>query len=170
MTPTTTSPTLRYRTIDSPLGPLTLAGSGSTLMHLRMDEQSHEPDRSGWQPADEGAFSDVVEQLDAYFAGTLTDFDVPLELGGTEFQRRVWAALRSIPYGETRTYGEIAEQIGSPAASRAVGLANGRNPVSIIVPCHRVIGAAGAMTGYGGGIDRKKMLIELEKRQTPNSN
>lgn len=158
---------LRYRTVESPIGPLTLAGDGSTLMHLRMTEQSHEPDRSGWTPAGADAFADVVEQLNAYFAGTLTEFDVDLELHGTEFQRKVWAALQAIPYGQTRSYGEIAEQIGSPSASRAVGLANGRNPISIIVPCHRVIGAAGSMTGYGGGIDRKKMLIALEKTQTP---
>ena len=154
---------VHYRVIDSPIGPLTLAGNGSTLMHLRMADQSHEPDRSGWEQAGSGAFADVAEQLDAYFAGSLTEFDVDLDLVGTEFQRRVWAALQTIPYGETRSYGEIAEQIGSPAASRAVGLANGRNPISIIVPCHRVIGAAGSMTGYGGGIDRKKMLIALEK-------
>ena len=158
---------LRYRTVESPIGPLTLAGDGSTLMHLRMTEQSHEPDRSGWTPAGADAFADVVEQLNAYFAGTLTEFDVELELHGTEFQRKVWAALQAIPYGQTRSYGEIAEQIGSPSASRAVGLANGRNPISIIVPCHRVIGAAGSMTGYGGGIDRKKMLIALEKTQAP---
>ena len=158
---------LRYRTVESPIGPLTLAGDGSTLMHLRMTEQSHEPDRSGWTPAGADAFADVVEQLNAYFAGTLTEFDVDLELHGTEFQRKVWAALQTIPYGQTRSYGEIAEQIGSPSASRAVGLANGRNPISIIVPCHRVIGAAGSMTGYGGGIDRKKMLIALERTQAP---
>ncbi|WP_293307074.1 methylated-DNA--[protein]-cysteine S-methyltransferase [Mycolicibacterium sp.] len=156
---------LHYRTVESPVGPLTLAGEGSTLMHLRMTEQTHEPDRSGWAPAGPDAFSDVIEQLNAYFAGSLTEFDVELDLVGTEFQRRVWAALQTIPYGETRSYGEIAEQIGSPGASRAVGLANGRNPIAIIVPCHRVIGAAGSMTGYGGGIDRKKMLIALERMQ-----
>lgn len=153
---------VHYRVIDSPIGPLTLAGDGSTLMHLRMADQSNEPDRSGWEPAGPDAFADVAEQLDAYFAGSLTEFDVDLELVGTEFQRRVWAALRTIPYGETRSYGEIAEQIGSPAASRAVGLANGRNPISIIVPCHRVVGAAGSMTGYAGGIDRKRVLLSLE--------
>ena len=159
--------TLSYRTIESPLGPITLAGRGSTLMHVRMLDQTHEPDRSGWEPAGPGAFADVVEQLDAYFAGSLTEFEVEMELAGTEFQRRVWAALQTIPYGQTRSYGEIAEQIGSAAASRAVGMANGRNPISIIVPCHRVIGAAGAMTGYGGGIDRKKMLLTLERMQAP---
>lgn len=157
---------LRCRTVDSPVGPLTLAGIGSTLMHLRMADQSHEPDRSAWQP-DDTAFAEVVEQLEAYFAGTLTEFDVEVDLGGTAFQRRVWSALQTIPYGETRSYGEIAAYIGSPAASRAVGLANGRNPVSIIVPCHRVIGSSGGLTGYGGGLDRKRALLALEKSAMP---
>ncbi|HNM09879.1 MAG TPA: methylated-DNA--[protein]-cysteine S-methyltransferase [Mycobacterium sp.] len=159
--------TMRYRTIDSPVGLLTLAGVGSTLMHLRMVDQTHEPDRSGWEPADDDAFPEAVEQLSAYFAGELTEFDLDLRLAGTEFQRRVWAALRTIPYGETRSYGQIAEQIGSPGASRAVGLANGRNPIGIIVPCHRVIGSTGGMTGYGGGIDRKRALLALEKSRKP---
>ena len=159
--------TLRYRIVDSPVGPLTLAGIDSALMHLRMADQTHEPDRSSWLTADEGAFPAAVEQLAAYFAGSLTEFDIELELVGTEFQRRVWNALRTIPYGETRSYGEIAEQIGSPGASRAVGLANGRNPIGIIVPCHRVIGSTGGMTGYGGGIERKRTLLALEKCLTP---
>lgn len=159
--------TMRYRTIDSPVGPLTLAGTGSTLMHLRMVDQTHEPDRSDWAPADDHAFPEAVEQLAAYFAGELTEFDVELELAGTEFQRRVWSALRTIPYGETRSYGQIAEQIDSPGASRAVGLANGRNPIGIIVPCHRVIGSTGGLTGYGGGIDRKRALLALEKSRQP---
>ncbi len=159
--------TMRYRTIDSPVGLLTLAGVGSTLMHLRMVDQTHEPDRSGWEPADGDAFSEAFEQLSGYFAGELTEFDLDLELAGTEFQRRVWAALRTIPYGETRSYGQIAEQIGSSGASRAVGLANGRNPIGIIVPCHRVIGSTGGMTGYGGGIDRKRALLALEKSRKP---
>jgi len=153
---------LQYRIVDSPVGPLTLAGNGSTLMHLRMVGQTHEPDRSGWEPAGADAFADVVAQLEAYFAGELIAFDIELELTGTEFQRRVWAALQTIPYGETRSYGQIAEQIGSPTASRAVGMANGRNPIGIIVPCHRVIGSSGGLTGYGGGIERKRTLLELE--------
>jgi len=158
---------LQYRTIDSPVGPLTLAGVGPTLMHLRMVDQTHEPDRSEWHPADNGAFAEAVEQLAAYFTGDLTEFDLDLKLSGTEFQQKVWSALRTIPYGETRSYGEIAEQIGSPGAFRAVGLANGRNPIGIIVPCHRVIGAGGGLTGYGGGIDRKRALLALEKSKTP---
>jgi methylated-DNA-[protein]-cysteine S-methyltransferase len=153
---------VQFRTIDSPIGDLTLAGVGCALTHLLMAEQAHAPDRSGWKPAGPDAFANVVTQLDAYFAGTLTEFDVDLRLDGTEFQRRVWAALQTIPYGETRSYGQIAEQIGSPAASRAIGLANGRNPISIIVPCHRVIGSSGGLTGYGGGIERKRTLLELE--------
>lgn len=153
---------VRFRSIASPIGELTLAGVGCTLTHLVMAEQSHAPDRSDWEPAAPDAFADIVEQLDAYFAGTLTEFDVDMQSDGTEFQRRVWAALQTIPYGETRSYGQIAEQIGSPAASRAVGLANGRNPISIIVPCHRVIGSSGGLTGYGGGIERKRILLELE--------
>ncbi|HEY7053847.1 MAG TPA: methylated-DNA--[protein]-cysteine S-methyltransferase [Mycobacterium sp.] len=154
--------TTYFRIVDSPVGPLTLAGTNGTLNHLRMEDQTHEPSRVGWE-RDDDAFPDAVDQLAAYFAGELTDFDIELGLGGTEFQRRVWAALQTIPYGETRSYGEIALQIGAPGAFRAVGLANGRNPIGIIVPCHRVIGASGSLTGYGGGLDRKRTLLELEK-------
>ena len=158
---------LEYRTVDSPVGPLTLAGSDSRLFHLRMTDQAHEPDRSGWQAAGSGAFAEAVEQLAAYFAGELIEFNLDLELAGTVFQRRVWAALQTIPYGQTRSYGQIAEQIGSPGASRAVGLANGRNPIGIIVPCHRVIGSSGRLTGYGGGLDRKRALLSIEKNNAP---
>ena len=153
-----------YRTIDSPIGPLALAGCGRVLTNLRMLNQTHEPNRADWVP-DERAFPDAVEQLDAYFAGERTDFDLELGLTGSEFQRRVWQALLTIPYGETRSYGQIAEQIGATGSARAVGLANGRNPIAIVVPCHRVIGASGNLTGYGGGLDRKRSLLELERRQ-----
>jgi methylated-DNA-[protein]-cysteine S-methyltransferase len=153
---------LKFRVIDSPIGPLTLAGVDGRLRHLRMVDQTHEPSREHWQP-DDTVFPDVVDQLDAYFAGDLKEFDVALDLVGTAFQRKVWAALLTIPFGETRSYGEIARQIGSPGASRAVGLANGHNPVAIIVPCHRVIGANGGLTGYGGGLERKRMLLDMEK-------
>ena len=155
---------IQYRTIDSPIGPLTLAGSGSVLTNLRMVDQTYEPSRAGWS-ADSGAFNDAVDQLGAYFAGELTDFDIELDLRGTEFQQRVWKALLTIPYGETRSYGEIAEQIGAPGSARAVGLANGHNPIAIVIPCHRVIGANGSLTGYGGGLDRKRILLELEKKR-----
>jgi len=154
---------IRYRTIDSPIGPLTLAGCGDVLTNLRMVDQTYEPDRAGWT-LDDRAFPDAVDQLEAYFAGNRTEFDLELSMAGTEFQRRVWRALTTIPYGETRSYGEIAAQIGAVGAARAVGLANGRNPIAIIVPCHRVIGAGGNLTGYGGGLDRKRSLLELEKR------
>lgn len=154
--------TLQSRTIDSPVGPLTLAGRDGRLMHLRMVDQTYEPSRDDWSN-DDSAFSDAVIQLTEYFAGDRTEFELELELVGTEFQRRVWAALQSIPYGQTCSYGDIAREIGSPTAFRAVGLANGHNPIGIIVPCHRVIGANGSLTGYGGGLDRKKTLLELEK-------
>lgn len=156
--------TLQSRIVDSPVGPLTLAGRNGRLRHLRMVDQTYEPSREGWVN-DDGAFDDVVTQLDAYFAGDLTEFDVELELVGSDFQKRVWAELLAIPYGETRTYGEIARDIGSAGASRAVGLANGHNPIGIIVPCHRVIGANGSLTGYGGGIARKRHLLDMEKNR-----
>jgi methylated-DNA-[protein]-cysteine S-methyltransferase len=151
----------RYRIIDSPIGLLTLAGDGPVLTNLRMVDQTYEPSRADWL-LDDRAFPDAVEQLDAYFAGELREFDLRLEFEGTEFQRRVWAALQTIPYGATRSYGEIAQQIGSPTAFRAVGLANGHNPIAVIVPCHRVIGANGSLTGFGGGLDRKRALLDLE--------
>ncbi|WP_273735601.1 methylated-DNA--[protein]-cysteine S-methyltransferase [Mycolicibacterium septicum] len=157
--------TLHYRTMDSPVGLLTLAGRDGKLMHLRMVDQTYEPNREGWE-ADDTAFSDAADQLSAYFAGERTEFDLELDMVGTQFQRRVWEALQTIPYGETCSYGEIARQIGSPSASRAVGLANGHNPIGIIVPCHRVIGANGSLTGYGGGLDRKRALLELERSRT----
>jgi len=154
--------TLKCRTVDSPVGPLTLAGRDGHLMHLRMEDQTYEPSRDGWE-VDDSAFPEVVEQLAEYFAGERTDFELSLDLVGTAFQRTVWTALREIPYGQTCSYGEIARKIGSPGASRAVGLANGHNPIGIIVPCHRVIGANGSLTGYGGGLERKRMLLDLEK-------
>jgi methylated-DNA-[protein]-cysteine S-methyltransferase len=148
--------------VESPVGPLTLIARDGLLSGLHMQDQRHAPTPSQeWQRDDDG-FEDVVAQLDAYFAGTLTEFDLPLAMAGTDFQRRVWAALREIPYGETISYGELARWVGSPGAARAVGLANGRNPVGIIVPCHRVIGADGSLTGYGGGLPRKVWLLEHE--------
>ncbi len=156
--------TLQFRTIDSPVGKLTLAGHYDRLMHLRMENQTYEPSRNGWVH-DDDAFPEAVEQLEAYFAGELREFDLKLDMIGTAFQQRVWEALLTIPYGETRSSGEIARHIGAPAAFRAVGLANGHNPIGIIVPCHRVIGSNGSLTGYGGGLDRKKTLLKLEKSQ-----
>lgn len=152
-----------YRTLDSPVGLVTVAGDGAVITHVRMSDQSHPPPhRDQWQH-DPDAFDEAVRQLRDYFDGHLTDFDLPIRLEGTSFQRRVWDALRDIPYGETTSYGAIAGRIGMPGAARAVGWANGHNPVSIIVPCHRVIGADGSLTGYGGGLDRKLTLLELER-------
>jgi len=157
-------------TVQSPVGPLTLRARDGRLTGLHMHQQRHAPARSPqWRP-DERGFEEALAQLQAYFAGALTDFDVPLELEGTDFQRRVWSALREIPYGETISYGELARRVGSPGAARAVGLANGRNPVGIIVPCHRVIGADGSMTGYGGGLARKVWLLEHEAAHAASSN
>jgi methylated-DNA-[protein]-cysteine S-methyltransferase len=156
---------LQFRAVDSPVGLLTLAGKNGRLMHLRMVDQTYEPSHDGWE-SDDAVFPEAVEQLEAYFAGDRTEFDLDLHLVGTAFQRRVWEALLTIPYGETRSYGEIARQIGSPGAFRAVGLANGHNPIGIVVPCHRVIGSNGSLTGYGGGLDRKRALLSLEKSRT----
>lgn len=157
--------TTRTRTVDSPIGPLTLAGDDQALTHLAMHNQTHPPSGQDRWEDDDRAFPEVVDQLDAYFAGELTEFKVTMRLEGTEFQRRVWQALCDIPYGETESYGQLAGRIGQPRASRAVGLANGRNPIAIIVPCHRVIGASGTLVGYGGGLDRKQQLLALERGQ-----
>jgi len=152
-----------FHVIPSPIGDLTLVSNGEALTGLYLCEQKGGPDPdSGWQ-RDEVEFDAVAKQLAAYFAGDRREFDLPLAPRGTEFQVKVWRELCRIPYGETISYGELARRIGQPAASRAVGLANGRNPIGIIVPCHRVIGADGTLTGYGGGLDRKKWLLEHEK-------
>ena len=150
-------------TMDSPVGTLTLTAVDGRLTGLHMDGQRHAPASSADWERDDNGLAGVVEQLEAYFAGSREAFDVPLDLSGTEFQRSVWTGLLEIPYGETMSYGELARRVGRPGASRAVGLANGRNPVAIIVPCHRVIGADGTMTGYGGGLDRKVWLLDHER-------
>ncbi|OII68054.1 MULTISPECIES: methylated-DNA--[protein]-cysteine S-methyltransferase [unclassified Streptomyces] len=151
-----------HTVVDSPYGPLTLVATDGALSGLYMTDQRHRPPEETFGEPDPRPFTEAARQLDAYFRRDLTDFDLPLHLPGTPFQRAVWERLRTIPYGETRSYGELAEQLGNPAASRAVGLANGRNPVGIIVPCHRVVGADGALTGYGGGLDRKRRLLAFE--------
>jgi methylated-DNA-[protein]-cysteine S-methyltransferase len=151
-------------TVGSPVGPLTLTAVGGRLTGLHMSAQAHAPERSpGWVEEPQ-AFGEVASQLAAYFAGGLTEFDLPLELNGTDFQLRVWEGLRQIPFGETWSYAQLAEKVGNSKACRAVGLANGRNPIGIIVPCHRVIGADGTLTGYGGGLDRKAWLLEHERK------
>ncbi|MFF0288178.1 methylated-DNA--[protein]-cysteine S-methyltransferase [Streptomyces sp. NPDC005262] len=154
--------TRRHMVVDSPYGPLTLVATDGVLSGLYMTEQRHRPPEETFGDPDPRPFQETIRQLDAYFAGGLREFDLPLHLDGTPFQRSVWEQLRQIPYGETRSYGELADRLGKPGASRAVGLANGRNPVGIIVPCHRVIGAAGSLTGYGGGLERKQRLLAFE--------
>ncbi|MBT2508980.1 methylated-DNA--[protein]-cysteine S-methyltransferase [Streptomyces sp. ISL-98] len=160
--------TKQHTVIDSPYGPLTLVATDGKLSGLYMTGQRHRPPEEsfGDRDAAPAIFGETVRQLDAYFAGELTEFDLELSLAGTPFQRSVWAMLQQIPYGETWSYGELAERLGNPAASRAVGLANGKNPVGIVVPCHRVIGAAGSLTGYGGGLDRKRRLLAFESGAT----
>jgi methylated-DNA-[protein]-cysteine S-methyltransferase len=150
--------------IDSPIGVLTLVNDGDALCGVHMEYRQHPPAPSTFGAHTHIGFEQITEELGEYFTGDRTEFTVPLSPQGTEFQRRVWDALLTIPYGETRSYGEIARQIGEPGweAARAVGAANGRNPISIVVPCHRVIGADGSLVGYGGGLDRKKFLLALE--------
>jgi methylated-DNA-[protein]-cysteine S-methyltransferase len=152
------------RVIESPLGPLLLVGRDGVLTQLWMTPFPV-PDDAPADARDAGVLDETARQLDAYFAGDLTAFDVPLELDGTTFQRRVWDELLRIPFGERISYGELARRVGRPGSARAVGLANGRNPVSIIVPCHRVVGSDGRLTGYGGGLDRKAWLLDHEGRQ-----
>ncbi|TQJ56671.1 MULTISPECIES: methylated-DNA--[protein]-cysteine S-methyltransferase [Streptomyces] len=157
----------QHTIVDSPYGPLTLVADDGVLCGLYMTEQRHRPPEENFGTRDDTLFGDAEEQLKAYFAGELREFSLELRLHGTPFQRSVWDGLRKIPYGETRTYGELAEALGNPTASRAVGLANGRNPIGIIVPCHRVIGAGGGLTGYGGGLDRKRRLLDFEGGTAP---
>ncbi|MFB7834086.1 MULTISPECIES: methylated-DNA--[protein]-cysteine S-methyltransferase [unclassified Streptomyces] len=155
-------PAIQHTVVDSPYDPLTLVAVDGVLSRVHMTGQRHRPPEETFGEPDPRPFGEAIRQLDAYFAGELTEFDLPLNLIGTPFQLRVWEGLLRIPYGETRTYGELAEELGNPGASRAVGLANGKNPVSIIVPCHRVVGASGSLTGYGGGLDRKQRLLAFE--------
>ena len=152
---------MTYAIVDSPVGPLTVVSDDGALAGLYMHEHRHMPVVTGSR--DDGVLPQVQEQLAAYFARELKEFDLRTSVRGTDFQRRVWAGLVQIPYGETWSYRDLAEHIGSPAAVRAVGLANGKNPVSIVVPCHRVVGANGSLTGYGGGLANKQLLLDLER-------
>ncbi|MFA9445005.1 methylated-DNA--[protein]-cysteine S-methyltransferase [Egicoccus sp. AB-alg6-2] len=155
---------MHHGIVDSPLGPITLVRDGRALVGCYLEPQRHRPEQEGFGPREDGAFADVAEQLAAYFAGDRRTFELALSFArGTAFQQQVWRALCDIPYGETISYGELATRIGQPTASRAVGLANGRNPLGIIVPCHRVVGANGTLTGYGGGLERKQQLLDLER-------
>ena len=153
-----------YDFFETPVGKLLLVKNSRGLSHL-LFENGRQPltiDRD-WK-RDASAFRDVHDQLDAYFAGTLREFDLPLAPDGTDFQKAVWRELAAIPYGETTSYGYIARRVADISASRAVGAANGQNPLSIIVPCHRVIGSNGSLTGYGGGLPRKRFLLDHEQR------
>ncbi|MCY0918843.1 methylated-DNA--[protein]-cysteine S-methyltransferase [Streptomyces sp. H27-G5] len=155
----------QHTVVASPHGPLTLVATDGVLSGLYMVGQRHRPAEEAFGERveeSEAPFPEVVRQLTAYFAGELSEFTLPLRMEGTEFQRSVWEQLVRIPYGETWSYGQLADKLGKPGASRAVGLANGRNPIGIIVPCHRVIGASGGMTGYGGGVERKVKLLAFE--------
>jgi methylated-DNA-[protein]-cysteine S-methyltransferase len=152
--------------VDSPIGRLLLRCDGSALTGLYMNVALGPPRGAddGVEDANSALLLQARRQLEEYFEGRRRDFDLPLRLHGTDFQRRVWNALQEIPYGATWSYGELARRIANPSASRAVGLANGRNPISILVPCHRVIGADGSLTGYGGGLERKRWLLAHEGR------
>ncbi|WP_435225347.1 methylated-DNA--[protein]-cysteine S-methyltransferase [Streptomyces sp. Tue6028] len=152
----------RHTLLDSPYGPLTLVATDGVLSNLYMVGQRHRPPDETFGDRDDSLFDEAADQLEAYFRGELKEFTLELSLRGTPFQCSVWDQLRRIPYGETRSYGDLADALGSPGASRAVGLANGKNPIGIIVPCHRVVGADGSLTGYGGGLDRKKRLLDFE--------
>jgi len=150
--------------IDTPLGGVTMAATDQGLAGVWFDQQRHWPDTTGWQTKDDHpALIEAAAQLRDYFAGRRSHFDMQLDLShGTVFQQGVWQALLAIPAGETTTYGALSQRVGNPAAVRAVGAAVGRNPISVIVPCHRVLGADGSLTGYAGGLDRKTALLELE--------
>lgn len=153
---------LDLHTVESPIGPLVLGARGDDLVALHLPGSS-EPAPAGTLHTT-AVLAATARQLAEYFAGTRTTFELPLAFGGTDFQRSVWTGLLAIPYGATTTYGALAAKLGRPTASRAVGAANGSNPIAIIVPCHRVIGAGGSLTGYGGGLSAKQYLLALERR------
>ncbi len=154
-------PRMQIRIIDSPVGKLRLVAEDGFLTELRF---GGEPAVFDGDAENDRLLDEVERQLGEYFSGVRREFDLPLRMKGTPFQLKDWETLKQIPYGETVTYGEIARRIGSPKACRAVGMANHSNPISIIVPCHRVIGKSGKLTGYGGGLNVKQMLLDLEQK------
>jgi len=156
---------MNYCYVDTSIGRLLLAATDHALCLIEFQNGAPAEPQPDWTPSSRGVLADASRQLKEYFAGKREDFDLPLEPSGTEFQRTVWKHLRDIPYGQTISYGELAKRVGNPKASRAVGAANGRNPLPIVVPCHRVIGASGKMTGFGGGIPVKEALLALESSQ-----
>ncbi|MCL2360642.1 MAG: methylated-DNA--[protein]-cysteine S-methyltransferase [Defluviitaleaceae bacterium] len=154
---------------DSPLGPLLVAADDDYILEISFAEADTRPEFHSTaknNALDNAIIKACINELDAYFAGTLKEFTVPIKLTGTDFRMKVWAALMAIPYGQTINYKELAERIGQPTAVRAVGGANHHNPISIIVPCHRVIGADGTLTGYGGGLGNKEFLLNLERQSS----
>ncbi len=155
--------TRNHTTVDSPVGPLTLVADDGALVGLYMNLQRHRPDDAMLGTPSPVGLDAAVAQLREYFEGGRRRFELPLRPSGSAFQQQVWAALTEIPYAATESYGTLAARIGKPGAARAVGLANGRNPISIVVPCHRVIGADGSLTGYGGGLERKQALLDFER-------
>ncbi|OJW17866.1 MAG: cysteine methyltransferase [Planctomycetales bacterium 71-10] len=158
------TPSTWYTTLPSPVGALLLVSDGRALTGLYTEGHRDDPRPDPSWRCDPAPFREATAQLAAYFDGETRPFDLPLAPRGTDFQRAVWAALREIPFGDRISYGELARRIGRPSASRAVGAANGCNPISIVVPCHRVVGAGGALTGYAGGLDCKRRLLEHEAR------
>lgn len=157
---------MNYSYLESPVGPLLIAGDAHAIHFINFPKGGRgvKP-QAGWTESARGPVSDALRQLREYFAGKRIEFDLPLAPEGTDFQRNVWRRLQEIPYGETISYGELAKRIGNPKASRAVGAANGQNPIPIVIPCHRVIGANGKLTGFGGGLPTKEALLALEARQ-----
>lgn len=156
-----------HTVVDSPLGPITIVAQDDALAGVYLDRQRHRPSDEHLGPRDDRTLPAVREQLTAYLAGDLVGFDLPLASLGTPFQAEVWSALQQVPYGATVTYGELAQAVGRPTAVRAVGAANGRNPWCLVVPCHRVVGADGSLTGYAGGLPAKQFLLDLEARRSP---
>ena len=154
--------TLVFRRIESPVGPLVIAADEAGLRHIEFHENRHPANRHDWRGGDNAILQVAERQLDDYFAGTRRNFDLPLAPVGTAFQRSVWQALADIPYGQTISYATLARRLGNPDATRAVGAANGRNPLPIVLPCHRVVGADGGLTGFGGGLPTKDFLLRLE--------
>ncbi len=157
------APPLRsFDSVATPLGPVLVVFSGDELAGLYFDGHARTPARSGRHGGPAVPLRELTDQLDEYFRGGRTRFDLALRLEGTPFQIAVWSALIEVPFGKTSTYSQLADRVGRPRAARAVGAANGQNPISIVVPCHRLIGASGHLTGYGWGLDRKRSLLELE--------
>ena len=153
---------MNYAYLDTPVGTLLIAGDAAAVLQITFPSQGNAAE-AGWVESQRGPVGEAVRQLREYFAGERTDFDLPLAPRGTEFQRSVWRQLQGIPHGETISYGELARRVGNPKASRAVGSANGKNPLPIVIPCHRVIAGDGTLGGFGGGLGTKQMLLALEQ-------